>query len=396
MKQNSHAHASGGTEPPVLVSQSIANFEKWWPRSDRLGDARCYAFQCADILEVWLATVGKANGIEPYFACVFAPSGKPALLVPFGTRRHHGATVLEFLDQGYSDYNAPVVFPDTAFHADAAQIWTALTRSLPEFDLAILEKMPNSVGDLPNPLSPLAQFPHYESCHVVGLHAPWESFGRERIKHLSDSARRRRKLDKLGTVKISVAETAEERIRFLAAMMRMKSRKFIETRGFDTFTLPGVAAFYKETTARLGEGGTVQLSALTLDDQILAAHWGYVVGNRFYHLMPAYEAGEWRAYAPGRLLNEWLLQWAVERGLEYFDFGIGDEPYKFDYCDLHIPLGDAYLPQTLRGRILSAALRARSTTRDHLQRTQFGRALVDARRRWRSGGAPRVIDGGRS
>jgi CelD/BcsL family acetyltransferase involved in cellulose biosynthesis len=30
--------------------------------------------------------------------------------------------------------------------------------------------------------------------------------------------------------------------------------------------------------------------------------------------------------------------------LKDFDFGIGDEPYKSDYCDVNVPLRDAILP----------------------------------------------------
>lgn len=383
MKSTSQARSFAGAEPDILVSRSLADYRNWWARSDRSASARCYAFQRPDIVEIWLETIGRARGIEPCFVAVLAPSGEPAMLLPLGMRRHHGTLVLEFIDAGYSDYNAPVLFADKALAWDGPQLWSALVRHLPRFDVAILEKMPDLIGDLANPLAALAQHAHDESGHAVRLYEPWTLFARERIRHLSDSNRRRRKLERLGPVRIAIAATAEEREQFLAAMMRLKRRKFVETHGLDAFTLPGATDFYRTSTGRLGAAGTVQLSALLLGERILAAHWGYVVGNRFYHLMPAHESGEWRAYAPGRLLNEWLLQWAIEQKLEYLDFGIGDEPYKFDYCDVHIALHDAYLPQTMRGRVLAAAARARSAARDHLKSTHMGQALIDVRRRWR-------------
>ena len=75
-------------------------------------------------------------------------------------------------------------------------------------------------------------------------------------------------------------------------MMRMKRDKFIETKGYDVFTDPGFGDFYREATRRLGADGPVHVSALLLDDRILAAHWGYVADDRFYYLMPAHESGE--------------------------------------------------------------------------------------------------------
>jgi CelD/BcsL family acetyltransferase involved in cellulose biosynthesis len=242
--------------------------------------------------------------------------------------------------------------------------------------------MPAAVGGISNPLFALAADDRHESCHAVTLYGPWERFARDKISNAADSRRRRRKLDKLGTVRIAIAESASERQHFLDAMMRMKRHKYIETKGYDAFDTPGTEAYYREATRARGASGPVQLSALTLDDRILAAHWGYVSADRFYHLMPAHEGGEWRAYAPGRLLNEWLMQWCVERGFKSLDFGIGDEPYKFDYCDQHIPLRDAFLPATFGGRLYAAAQKLETAAKTSIRSTKLGAILMAARKRW--------------
>lgn len=365
----------------ISVSGSLRDFEAWWPRSGARGDARCFAFQCADILDVWCDTIGAANHIEPVFVTVFGTSGKPALLLALGIEVRNGVRVLRFMDGDVSDYNAPVVFPEASSWEPetVAAVWAQLSRALPPFDLAMLEKMPDVVGDLNNPLSALATAPHAESCHAVKLEGPWKIFAREHIKNPSDSRRRRRKLDKLGNVRFAIAADEQQRADFFDAMMRMKRDKFVETKGYDVFTEPGFGEFYREATRRLGDAGPVHLSALLLDDRILAAHWGYVADERFYHLMPAHESGEWRAYAPGRLLNEWLLQWALENGLKLFDFGIGDEPYKFDYCDLHVPLRNAILPVNVRGRLAAAMIDVKGNAKRWLRESRLLPALVAAR-----------------
>jgi CelD/BcsL family acetyltransferase involved in cellulose biosynthesis len=104
------------------------------------------------------------------------------------------------------------------------------------------------------------------------------------------------------------------------------------------------------------------------DDKIIAANWGIASGDRYYDLVPNYDSSQWRAYAPGRLLTEWLLRHHLERGI--FDYGIGDEPYKFDYCNLHTGLLDAHIPASAKGaaynRILQLHQSARSKIRDTL------------------------------
>ncbi|MEX2128811.1 MAG: GNAT family N-acetyltransferase [Xanthobacteraceae bacterium] len=369
----------------IRVNGSLDDLRALWPRANARRDARCFAFQCADVLEVWCDTIGRARQIEPAFVTVLGTSGQPALLIPLGIEQSNGVRVLQFLDSSLSDYNAPVVFPEAAaWSADAAEwVWAMLLQELPPFDLAAFEKMPGMVDDFRNPLVSLATAVHSESCHTMSLFGPWDRFVRERLPKFSDSRRRRRKLEKLGKVRFEIAETGTQRQLYLEAMMRMKRRKFVETKGYDVFTDPGSGEFYQETNRRLGDRGPVQLSALLLDDRILAAHWGYVAGDRFYHLMPSHEDGDWRPYAPGRLLNEWLMEWSVNNGLQVFDFGIGDEPYKFGYCDVHVPLRDAFRPTTMKGRIYGNMRRLKTAAKIFLRDGKVGATLITARNRWR-------------
>jgi CelD/BcsL family acetyltransferase involved in cellulose biosynthesis len=368
----------------IRVTRSLDDLRALWPSASDPRDARFFAFQSAEAIEVWCDTIGRARYIEPVLVAVLGTSGQPALLLPLGIEQSNGVRVLQFLDSGLSDYNAPVVFPEAAdWNAETAEtIWSLLLRAVPPFDLAIFEKMPDLVGDLHNPLAGLATSAHPESCHVATLFGPWDLFARERTPNFADSRRRRRKLEKLGKVRIEIAETEAERQRYLEAMMRMKRRKFVETKGYDVFTDPGCGQFYEEATRKLGR--LAQVSALLLDDRILAAHWGYVACDRFHHLMPSHEDGEWRQYAPGRLLNEWLMEWSLDNGLKFFDFGIGDEPYKFDYCDVHVPLRDAFRPISIKGKLYANMRRLKTAAKVSLRDSRVGTTLIAARNRWRT------------
>lgn len=358
----------------------------WWPRTDAPGNASCYAFQCADILEAWCETIGTARRIEPLFVTFFGTDG-PALLLPLGLQQCNGVRVLRFLDAGLSDYNAPVVFPAAAGWSseEVKSAWSALRPRLPPFDVAILEKMPELVEERRNPLIALTNKSHPLSCHYATLNGPWDEFARTHMRNPADSRRRRRKLEKRGAARFEIARTEERRERFLKVMMDYKRQKFFETKGYDAFTDPGYGEYYLTVTRRLGGGKALHISALLLDDQVLAAHWGYVFAGRFYQLMPAHATGEWREFAPGRLLNEWLMEWAFNEGLRYFDFGFGDEPYKFDHCDVHVPLRDAVIPLTAKGRIYAAMLGMTSAAKHALAETRVGDVLRAARARLRSG-----------
>jgi CelD/BcsL family acetyltransferase involved in cellulose biosynthesis len=194
-----------------------------------------------------------------------------------------------------------------------------------------------------------------------------------------DSRRRLRKLEKRASIRFEIACTGKDRQRFFDAMVRMKRRRFADTAANDIFSDSGYWRFHAEATRRLGAAGTVQLSALIADNQIIAANWGIVAGERYYDLVPSYETGEWKTYAPGRLLTEWLLRQHAERGDRIFDYGIGDERYKFDYCNLRTPLTDAYIPVTIKGSAYNRLLQLRLAAKSRLRDTKLGGVLKAAR-----------------
>jgi CelD/BcsL family acetyltransferase involved in cellulose biosynthesis len=349
----------------ILVTNDLRDLASLWPRTNNIGSARCYAFQCADILEVWHNTIGAARRTQALFVAIVDAGDRPLMLLPLGIECRHGLRVLTFLDGGVSDYNAPIIFPDAqGWNAHTiAKIWQGMQRSLPAFDIAIFDKMPEHVGDLPNPLMLFDTIAFPGSGHAITLSGTWADYSLRRLPQRQDSRRQRRRLGKIGTLKFEIAETSAQFDSFLDAMIRQKTRRYLETRGLDGFDRSGYRLFYPEMTRHSGIDGPVQLSALKLDDTIIATHWGYVVGSRFYYLMPTFEGGDWQGYSAGRLLLEHLLEWSFAHGLTEFDFTSGDEAYKFAYCDLTIPLFQAFIPVTLLGRVYARARVAKAQLR---------------------------------
>lgn len=359
--------ARAGTAPPFEVrAGTLESLAAHWPRTDRMGEARCHVFQCADVLEVWQDTIGRALGVRARFVGVFDRAGEPVMLLALGVERRRGVRVLTFLDGTVSDYNGPVLFPASRAIDDLAwpDLWAAIRAALPAFDVALLDKMPPEIGGLPNPILRLATARMAESGHVMSLGGTRDSLER-RLPQTKRQTRYHKQLVKIGPVTLRVAEERSRAEAFLADMVENKTRKFAETR-VPGFELPGKLAFYREATRRLSLPDPVHVAALTVGDTVIASHWGLVLGDRFYYLMTAYAGGEWRRYGPGRFLTDDLIRWCHARGFAWYDFGIGDEAYKDDYCDVTIPLHRADLAATPLGRLhlrAAAGLEALRATR---------------------------------
>jgi CelD/BcsL family acetyltransferase involved in cellulose biosynthesis len=376
-----------GDPAEIFLVRSVSELSMFWPRSNQPHVARCYAFQYADILEVRCATIAAARHVDTLFVAVVDSQRQPLMLLPWGIERRWGVRVLSFLDGGLSDYNAPIIFPAAQQWGedDMRSIWQGLRRILPPFDVAILDKMPENVGDLPNPLNLLGTVPFLSSGHATTLAGSWREFEAQRLPRRQDSRRKRRRLQDRGTLSFEIATNPEQFDVLLAALIRQKVRHHRETLTIAGFDQPGYRAFVTQITHQLPAGSPVHLSALKLDDMIIAAQWGYVAGGRFYYLIPSYEAGMFRSFSPARILLEHLLEWSYAHGVTVFDFGLGDESYKTEYCDVLIPLRVAAKPVNPLGAMYLLAMSTGEKIARHIRDTSLGMALKRVVRRDRSG-----------
>ena len=335
----------------MWITNDIADFAGFWPRSNRLGNSVCYAFQCADILELHCETFIPALNAVPWFVTIANQNGAPLALFPFMIEHTRRIRTLRFIDGALSDYNAPVLFPSALEWnvEDFRMIWRSLQKGLP-FDIAVLEKVPERIGEIDNPMTLLTKSPQGQSCHFFRLSGTWKDIS-TRFPRRKELERKARRLSQRGPIAFEVAETPERYDALIAVLMRQKTQRDLDARGYDSLDRPGFRAYLRAARRLVYPSGPVALFALKVNNDIIAAHWGYIVNSRFSSLIPSFEGGEWYGYSPGFLLADMIFQWCLARGLTIFDYGVGDEPYKREYCDLSTLLYCAEIPSTIRGRL---------------------------------------------
>ena len=98
----------------------------------------------------------------------------------------------------------------------------------------------------------------------------------------------------------------------------------------------------------------MHLSRLDVGDTWAAVNLGLTFGDCYYHVLASYDDGEVSRFGPGAAHLRELLQYALRRGCKRFDFTIGDEPYKRDWCETEQQLFDHSAAVTLRGRPAAA------------------------------------------
>jgi CelD/BcsL family acetyltransferase involved in cellulose biosynthesis len=350
----------------VQIAATVDALTEDWPRLDRPGPGAHLIFQTADFIAVWADTIGAARRVHPLFIRI-EKDGALLMLLALGLEQRRGARVLTFLDGGVSDYNAPILFPAAQRlpAAAAPELWRSILAALPDFDAAILEKMPAQVNGVANPLFALSEDgASAPSGHVIPLQGSWDDFVAQRLHRPKDSKRKRRRLAEAGAVRMHIAQSQADVDRIFPVLIKQKTRRYLELNGEDGFERPGYRRYFAEITAQLFPRGVAHLSALEVAGEILATHWGLVHGGRFYCLMLAYADHPLARFSPGRLLVEDLVAWSFAQGLTAFDLGVGDTEWKHLFQPERLPLAHA----SLAGNALGWAYLEARKLRDRLAR----------------------------
>src|SRR6185295_9550376 len=233
-------------------------------------------------------------------------------------------------------------------------------------DTIALEKMPATIGTQANPFLCLDVRLNPSGAYETALGADWEQF--YSAKRSSATRRRDRtkvkRLGELGEVKFVNPEASAEFALTLDALVQQKSKSFARMGVPNIFTRPGYAAFFQELATAPRMRSLVHLSRLDVGSTWAAVNLGLTFRDCYYHILASYDDGEASRFGPGAAHLRELLKFAIERGLKRFDFTIGDEPYKRDWCDSEQLLYDYSTAATLRGLPVTAlALGKRSAKR---------------------------------
>jgi CelD/BcsL family acetyltransferase involved in cellulose biosynthesis len=340
---------------PIAISEFTLDVHRAmpadWPGIRSGGEARAHVFQTREFLAIWAQTFGTALAVDARFIDVRDGNGALVLRIPLAIETRRGVRILSFADHSCADYNAPIVYPNAIdWTADRAQsLWRAIEAALPPVDIVRLEKVPAMVGDLVNPLHLLGEAANPESAHGSNMRLAWPEIEATQAQ-LKTLKRKARGLQKLGEVKFTVASDKAERDRILSKLLQQKQRRYEDTRVPGFAENPMQKRFFEIATEDFAALGNLHLSALEVGGEIIATNWSVSMGRTIYELMIGFESGEWVKHSGGRILNLRFLEWAKAQGFDYVDHGIGDEDWKIDNCDTHVPLGLLVAARSAKGR----------------------------------------------
>jgi CelD/BcsL family acetyltransferase involved in cellulose biosynthesis len=348
----------------ISVHSELDELAQAWREFEK--DADCSVFQTFDWLSAWQRTIGVNRGVTPAVVIAREVDERIIFIVPLSIVHSPLGRVLTWLGSDLCDYNAPLIardFYSHFAHQTFGEVWTDITKAFQQHpttqhDLVKLEKMPELIGPQLNPMLQLPVVAHPSGSHSTRLTAPWDTYYFEKR---SSATRRRdrtklKRLTEFGDVQFKTAATAEEALEAFQNLVKQKEFWFAHKGIPNLFANAGYIDFYRGLLANDSSRQLVHVSHLQVGATIAAVNLGLVFGGRYHHVLASHVHGAVSQFGPGVAHLREIIKYAIERGLEVFDFTIGDEGYKRDWCETESRLFDHLSGTTLRGRLIVTLL----------------------------------------
>jgi len=361
----------------IAVYEDLSAIERDWRAFEPHAD--CTVFQSFDWLATWQRHIGARNGVLPAIVVARDGEGTILFLLPLAVRPAGFARELTWLGSELCDYNAPLLAATFSTRIDAKRfmaLWENIARCLQDnprlhYDSIILTKMPETVGAQQNPMRHLGGTINASGAYLTHLTGDWETFytaKRSSATRRHDRSKRRR-LAEFGEVKFVNPAGDSETLRTLDALMAQKARWFAHMGVANLFARPGYAEFYRALATDPATRHLVHVSRLDVGATSAAVNFGLTYRDCYYHMLASYDDGEVSRFGPGAAHLLDLLHLAIDRGFRIFDFTIGDERYKRDWCDTELKLYDFIAAATWRGALVALPMLAAQRLKRRIKQT---------------------------
>jgi CelD/BcsL family acetyltransferase involved in cellulose biosynthesis len=364
-----------------------------WKAFERRADHT--VFQSFDWLATWQREIGTRNGTIPAIVLGHDVDGEFLFILQLAIETHGLTRRLVWLGSQLCDYNAPLLAEHFSGRMSAERFVLAwrdavrLLRANPHlrFDLIDLQKMPEMIGAQRNPFLDLQAFDfpildHPSGAYVANLDRDRETFYAAKRSSATRKKERKqlRQLAEHGEVRFVDVTDRDEIARTLETLFSQKARAFSRMGVDDLFERPGRRDFFRAIAADPALREIVHVSRLDVGATITATNVGLKFRGCYYLILSSYDDGDLSRFGPGRAHLHELLRYAIDNGLQQFDFTVGDEPYKRDWSDTELRLYDHVAAVTLRGSLATAMTTAfRRTKRVIKQSPALWRAFSKAR-----------------
>jgi CelD/BcsL family acetyltransferase involved in cellulose biosynthesis len=372
----------------ITATTSVDEIRGLWDDLARRGVGS--PFQSRPFVEAWFRHLGSAAGAEPLYVVGRAAGGE-GFVLPLAVTRSGPARIARFPGGNHANYNLGLYDPavwQRLRPEDVHAVYRAVADAGAGGDLIRLDCLPRRYGGRDNPFVDARAVPAEHNCYAADLTGGFDALlSRHRgSKKRGRMKARRKALAAVGGYAVAYAETEAQGREILEAFFVQKSHRFAEQGLPDVFACPKTRDFFRDVVSGMvgGQGVGLDLWSLTIDGEIRATNIGARIGGTHHAVMNSFAMDEYARHSTGDMALFHVIEDCCARGLERFDFGIGDMRYKRSWTDEEVELAQSLTPLTATGAAAVFLVRARRRLRDEIVRRPGVYRLVQRLRRVKS------------
>ena len=312
----------------------------------------------------WVANWIAHSGTETIIAALHGEDGSTIFSLPLELCAFGAVKAARYLSGPHANGNFPALSAEAPAPDRSALelLIEQIATDRPDIDILVLERQAKKAGGVDNPL---LQLPHAQSPNPAlsvtlagGFDAVLErsSGKRKRKKHRSQM----RKFDAAGGWQRVRAETGDQARKMLDAFFAMKSERFRKLGIHNTFGDDGVKRFFHNLFGEAAQktDPVFVLNGLEVGGTLRAITGSSLCAGRYVCEFSAFADDELAVAAPGDFLFYENIREACDNGAEIYDFSVGDEGYKRQWCDRVEWQFDCFIPLNAKGRLAAMAYRS--------------------------------------
>lgn len=337
----------------------------------------------------WIAAFA-AHAARDAILATLSKGGRPLLALALAVTGIGPVRVALFPGGSHANGNFAALAPngDGRVQPEATKaLIAAVAEARPDIDVLLLQRQLPSLHGVDNPLLPWSAVESPDLALAASLEGGFEALlqrvngKRKRKKHRSQT----RKFEAAGGFRRLEAATREDVDRLLDAFFAMRSARFERIGAPDAFADPAIRASFRQlfSDALANPDRPFRLHALEVGGTIRAVTGSSRRGDHIVCEFTAMRDDELAAASPGDFLFFENIREACDEGMRVYDFSVGDETYKRQWCDIETRHFDAILPLTLKGRAFAVAYRSLAAAKRAVKRNPALWALAKRLRRTR-------------
>lgn len=299
----------------------------------------------------------------------------PILAVPLEVIRQNGAKIARYPGGSHANCNFPWLRKEYggALRREALrQLVDAIRRARPDIDALSLTRQLSELQGASNPLLALGQAPNPNPVLAASLGDGFDAVldRANRKRKLKKHRQHGRRYEESGGWRIAGPQSRAETDKILDLCFAMKAQRFQKMGISDPFADENVRNFFK---ALFGEGLAKGQELNELRFLEVGGTVRSIIGKLFGDTGPTVEFGaiaedELTAASPGEFLFFEDISRSCDEGRSIYSFGIGDEPYKREWCDIERTIYDTLVPLSAKGRFFTALQSVRNGIAGGLKR----------------------------